>query len=106
MRLGFLDLLHHRKLVIVMSLSVAITVALLAGVEVYRAGLQNKYTELAPEFLLVHESQTLGEFYGSRMPITVQDELIGLGISHVIPELRAVAGTSAENAVLVTRVGP
>lgn len=103
-RLGLLDLTHYKKLVLVMSLSIAITITIFAGIELYRAGMKNKYSELAPQYLLVHENQTLGEFYGSRMPASVGERLKALGISRVIPELRAIAGTSAENAVLVRGV--
>jgi putative ABC transport system permease protein len=104
MKLGLLDLMYHKKLVLVMALSIAITITIFAGIELYRAGMKIKYTELAPQYLLVHENQTLGEFYGSRMPASVGDNLQALGISRVIPELRAIAGTSAENAVLVRGV--
>lgn len=103
-KLGLLNLMHHKKLVLVMALSIAITITIFAGIELYRAGMKTKYTELAPQYLLVHENQTLGEFYGSRIPASVGESLLALGISRVIPELRAVAGTSAENAVLVRGV--
>jgi len=103
-KLGLFDLKMHKNLVFVMAVSIAITITIFAGIEVYRSGLKNKYTELAPQYLLVHENQTMGEFYGSRMPPGVGDTLRSAGISQVIPELRAVAGTSAENAVLVRGV--
>jgi len=74
---------------------------MLAILEVYRTGLADKYTELAPNLLLVHESQTLGEFYGSRLSSQVGASLTGMGISMVVPEIRALTGTSSRNAILL-----
>jgi putative ABC transport system permease protein len=100
-RLGQKDLFNHRRLAIVMSLSIAIAFGMLAILEVYRTGLADKYTELAPDLLLVHESQTLGEFYGSRLSKEVGKGLSEMGVSKVIPEIRALTGTSARNAILL-----
>jgi ABC-type lipoprotein release transport system permease subunit len=101
LRLGLHDLFSHRRLALVMSLSIAIAFGILAILEVYRTGLADKYTELAPNLLLVHESQTLGEFYGSRLSSQVGARLTGMGISMVVPEIRALTGTSARNAILL-----
>jgi putative ABC transport system permease protein len=101
LRLGLHDLFNHRRLALVMSLSIAIALGMLAILEVYRTGLADKYTELTPNLLLVHESQSLGEFYGSRLASQVGEMLSGIGVSMVIPEIHALAGTSAKNAILL-----
>ena len=101
LRLGLHDLFSHRRLTLVMSLSIAIAFGMMAILEVYRTGVADKYTELAPNLLLVHESQTLGEFYGSRLSIQVGEMLSEMGISMVVPEIRMLAGTSAKNAILL-----
>ncbi len=101
LRLGIQDLFSHRRLALVMSLSIAIAFGMLAILEVYRTGVADKYTELAPNFLLVHESQTLGEFYGSRLSSQVGEWLSEMGITMVIPEIHALTGTSARNAILL-----
>ncbi len=101
LRLGLQDLFSHRRLALVMSLSIAIAFCMVAILDVYRSGLADKYTELVPDLLLVHESQTLGEFYGSRLSNQVGENLFGMGISSVIPEIHALTGTSARNAILV-----
>ena len=101
LRLGLHDLFSHRRLALVMSLSIAIAFGVLAILEVYRTGVADKYTELAPNLLVVHENQTLGEFYGSRLSNRVGTSLAGMGISMVVPEIRALTGTSAKNAILL-----
>ncbi len=101
LRLGLHDLFSHRRLALVMSLSIAIAFGMLTILEVYRTGVADKYTELAPSLLLVHESQTLGEFYGSRLSSQVGDNLSAMDLSLVVPEIRALAGTSARNAILL-----
>jgi putative ABC transport system permease protein len=101
LRLGLHDLYSHRKLALVMSLSIAIAFGMLAILEMYRTGVADKYTELSPNLLLVHESQTLGEFYGSRLSSQVGETLSGMGISMIVPEIHALTGTSAGNAILL-----
>ena len=101
LRLGLHDLFSHRRLALVMALSIAIAFGMLAILEVYRTGVADKYTELAPDLLLVHESQTLGEFYGSRLSSQVGDWLSGMGFSMLIPEIHALTGTSARSAILL-----
>ena len=103
-KIGLKDLLNHRRLAMVMTLSIAFAFAMLAILEVYRTGVSDKYTETAPDLLLVHESQSLGEFYGSRLSSRVGEELEGMGIRMVIPEIRALAGSSARNAILLRGV--
>jgi len=104
LRLGLRDLISHRRLALVMSLSIAIAVGMLAILEVYRTGVSDKYTELSPDFLLVHENQTLGEFYGSRLSSQVADWLSSMGVTTIIPEIHALTGTSARNAILLRGV--
>ena len=104
LRLGLHDLFNHRRLALIMSLSIAIAFGMAAILEMYRTGVADKYTELSPNLLLVHEDQTLGEFYGSRISSQVGETLSGMGISMVVPEIHALAGTSASNAILLRGV--
>lgn len=104
LRLGLHDLFSHRRLASVMALSIAIAFGMLAILEVYRTGVADKYTELSPGWLLVHESQSLGEFYGSRLPGQIGDWLSGMGVTPLIPEIHALTGTSASNAILLRGV--
>jgi hypothetical protein len=100
-KLGLVDLLTHRRLVLVMGLSIAIAIGMLIIMEVYRAGLGDKFTELSSNLLVVHEDQSLGEFYGSRLSSQVGDMLSALGISPIIPEIYAITGTTAHNAIMI-----
>jgi ABC-type lipoprotein release transport system permease subunit len=101
LRLGLLDLVSHRRLALIMALSIAISLGMLAILEMYRTGVADKYTELAPGLLLVHESQSLGEFYGSRLSSRVGEELSAMGLSMVVSEIRTLVGSSARNAILL-----
>ena len=101
LRLGLHDLFSHRRLVLIMALSIAIATGMLAIVEAYRLGLAAEFTEPAPDFLQVHELQTSGEFYGSRISPGVAQQLSALGVSMLIPEIYAVTGTSIQSATLL-----
>jgi putative ABC transport system permease protein len=101
LKLGLRDLLSHRRLVLVMVLSIAIATSMLAIVEAYRTGLATEFNEPMPNLLLVHESQNAGEFYGSRISNQVGKRLSEMGISTVIPEIHAVTGTSVHDATLL-----
>ncbi len=100
-RLGLVDLLSHRRLVLIMALSIAIATGMLIILGVYRAGLGDKFTELSSNLLVVHEDQSLGEFYGSRLSNQVGEILSNLGIRRIIPEIYTVTGTSAQNAIML-----
>jgi ABC-type lipoprotein release transport system permease subunit len=100
-RLGLHDLFSHRRLVAIMALSIAIASGMLAIVESYRLGLAAEFTEQTPGLLQVHELQTSGEFYGSRISAQVGQTLAGMGIRMIIPEIYAVTGTSIQSATLL-----
>ena len=100
-KLGLVDLINHRRLVLIMGLSIAIATGMLIIMEVYRAGLGDKFSELSSNLLVVHEDQSLGEFYGSRLSSQVGDMLSTLGISPIIPEIYAITGTAAQNAIMI-----
>jgi hypothetical protein len=56
--------------------------------------------ESSPD-LIVQEANSVGEITGSRIPATVEQDLLDLGVPFAIPEIHSVAGSTAENAVLV-----
>jgi putative ABC transport system permease protein len=101
LRLGLHDLFCHRRLVLIMSVSIAIATGMLIILDVYRSGLADKFNELSPDLLVVHESQSFGEFYGSRLSNQVGEMLSDLGISMIIPEIYTVTGTSVKNAIML-----
>lgn len=101
LRLGLHDLFIHRRLALLMSLSIAIATAMVAFLVTYRAGLAAEFIEQAPHLLVVHDLQNVGDISGSRISSQVAGTLSGLGVSMIIPEIRAVTGTSVQNATLL-----
>ena len=101
LRLGLHDLFSHRRLVLIMALSIAIASSMLAIVEAYRLGLAAEFNEQLPDLLQVHELQNSGEFYGSRISDQVGQQLSGLGVRMVIPEIYALTGTSLQSVTLL-----
>ena len=101
LQLGLHDLFIHRRLALIMSLSIAIATAMVAFLVTYRAGLAAEFVEQTPGMLVVHDLQNVGDISGSRISSRVAGTLSGLGISMIIPEIRAVTGTSVQNATLL-----
>jgi ABC-type lipoprotein release transport system permease subunit len=101
LRLGLYDLLNYRRLVLIMSLSIAIATTMVAFLEAYRTGLATEFNEQTHNLLVVHDSQNAGDITGSRISSQVAEQLSGLGISMIIPEIHALTGTSIQNATLL-----
>jgi len=101
LQFGLHDLRSHLRLVLIMAFSIAIATGMLAIVEAYRLGLAAEFSEQAPDLLQVHEIQISGEFYGSQISNQVGEQLSGMGVSMVVPEIYAVTGTSIQSATLL-----
>jgi ABC-type lipoprotein release transport system permease subunit len=102
--LGLRALMVHRRLVVMMSLTVAISLAAFLILHGYRMGLIQRYSNLSPAFLLVEQSGSMAEFYGSRIPADVGRQLLDRGASRAIPEIHSIVGTTPQNAVLLRGV--
>jgi putative ABC transport system permease protein len=98
LRLGLIELRSRPRLAAAMALLIAIAVGIFTTLAAYRSGLTNEFGRLAPNLLVVQETQSFGEFYGSRLSPTVGQQLKDMGLSLVIPEIHAITGTSAQNA--------
>ena len=101
MRLGFQEAAVRWRITFVMALAVSvslITFLLLFG---YKAGLETRYANLAEEYLVVQESGSMGEFYGSRISSGVGGELTAAGVSLAVPFIHTIVGTSPQDAVLL-----
>jgi len=94
-------LFSHRRLALIMAVSIAIAAAMYEFLVAYRTGLAAEFDEQAPDLLVVHDLQNVGDISGSRISSQVAEMLSGLGISMIIPEIRAVTGTSIQNATLL-----
>ena len=101
LRLGLRQLLNHTRLTLVMALAVAVPLMSYFTLQAYQAGLRSSYSSGSLDFLVVQLSGSLGEFYGSRLPAQVGDDLRAAGASLVIPEIHTVVGTTSGDAVLL-----
>lgn len=101
LRLGLSDLFTHRRLGLIMVISIAITTAMYVFLVTYRSGLAAEFREQTTNLLVVHETQNAGDISGSRISSQVAELLSKLKISMIIPEIRAVTGTSIQNATLL-----
>ncbi len=103
-RLGLHDLLHHRRLSLVMSMVIAVSLSVFAILVVYRAGLAAEFSNLSPELLVVQESDSFGEIYGSRLSSQVGERLKSMGVSLIVPQIHEVTGTSVQEATMIRGV--
>ncbi len=101
LRLGLVDLFTHRRLALIMSISIAIATAMYTFLVTYRSGLATEFNEQTSNLLVVHEIQNVGDISGSRISSQVAELLSGMEISMIIPEIRAVTGTSIQSATLL-----
>lgn len=100
-RLGIKNLLDHKLLTLVMAGVIGISLMSFFTLQAYRSGFTARYSKISPNYLVVQMSGSFGEYYGSRIPVEVGDELLAAGVSRVIPEIHTVVGTTEENAILL-----
>jgi putative ABC transport system permease protein len=106
LRLGLHDLLSRPRLMMAMSLLIAVSAGVFTTLEAYRTGLAAEFSRLAPNLLVVEETQSFGEIFGSRLSPQVGERLSQMGISLVVPEIHVVTGTSTLNATLIRGIDP
>jgi putative ABC transport system permease protein len=100
-RFSLKDMLRHYKPWLAMTGLVAATNIIFLGLGGYRNALQDAFGELPYNDLIVQESSTNGEFYGSRLPPELGAELLDMGVSRAIPEIHEYTGTSITNIILL-----
>ncbi len=101
LRLGLHDLFRHRRLALIMSLSIAIATGMYSFLETYRAGLAAEFNQRSPSLLVVHDNQNVGDVAGSRISSQVAKTLSRMGVDMVIPEIHTVTGVSVQDATLL-----
>ena len=101
LRLGLQDLFRHRRLALVMALLITVAASLFTILEGYRTGLADEFNTLSDQWLVVQQTESFGEFYGSRISSQVGDELAGRGVSLAVPEIHVLTGTSVQSATLL-----
>ncbi len=92
-KVAFSILRSHWKVVCLMVLFFAINVfgaLLLSG---YLDSTERLFQTIDQDYLIIHESDTYAEFYGSRISPQVGDALKQLGYSQVVPALHTATGT-------------
>jgi ABC-type lipoprotein release transport system permease subunit len=99
LRLGLQELARRRRLVLVMTLVVALPMLCYLLLDAYRAGLASLYSDFNPAFLIVQTSGSMGEFFGSRLPAQLGVDLASRGAHLIVPEIHTFAGTTPENAI-------
>jgi ABC-type lipoprotein release transport system permease subunit len=70
----------------------------------YQAGLEARYLELSNQYLVIQESGSMGEFYGSRLQSSLKLALQQAGYPDAVPQINTVTGLSPEKAVLLRGV--
>jgi ABC-type lipoprotein release transport system permease subunit len=101
LHLGLQELKTRWKMTLAMALTLSVSLAGFLLLNAYHEGLVSRYSPLAGSFLVVEQTGSMGEFYGSRLPAAMQTGLSAAGASLVIPEIHSVVGTSPDNAVLL-----
>jgi hypothetical protein len=105
-RYSLQDLAAHWKLSLAMSLLIGSAILFFLSIGGYRLTLSREYANVPDVNLIVQESNTLGELYGSRIPAAVEAQLLEMGISQAIPEIHDTIGTSVEDMLMLRGVDP
>ena len=100
-RFSMQDMLRHYKPWLAMAGLLAATTLIYLGLGGYRDALQQEFGKLPYKDLVVQESNTPGEFFGSRLTIENENKLHALGITQVIPEIHDYTGTTITNIILL-----
>ena len=103
-RLALADVRTRTSLVAGAMLLVAVPIAgylLLVG---FATGIDRDFASQVSTDLIVQEANSVGEIAGSRIDSSIESDLLAMGTTFAIPEIHAVAGSSADNAVLLRGV--
>ncbi len=101
LRLGLDTLSARWRVTLLMVLIIAFPLTSFLLLDAYRAGLAGLFSDFRSDFLVVQSTGSMGEFYGSRLPASLSEDLKTRGATLIIPEIHTVTGTSTDNAVLL-----
>ncbi len=102
--LALRDLAVHRRQALALGAVFAIAVTAFVALGAYRQTLIRDYASGRADLLVIQETQTFAEFYGSRLAPEIGLALGELGVVGAVPEIHAIVGTSLEDAVLLKGV--
>ncbi|MBI5156449.1 MAG: ABC transporter permease [Acidimicrobiia bacterium] len=101
LRLAAADFRARASLLVAAILLVATPLAGYLLLDGFARGIDRDFTVTASVDLIVQEANSVGEITGSRIPAGLEADLVSRGLAFAIPEIHSLAGSSAENAVLV-----
>lgn len=70
----------------------------------YQVGLDAQYQSLSSQYLVVQETGSMGEFYGSQLPASLKQDLQQAGYPDPVAQINTVTGVNPEKAVLLRGV--
>lgn len=88
------------------TMLVAVPLAGMLLLHAFATGIDTDFAEVPSPDLIVQEANSVGEITGSRIPESVEVDLLAAGASFAIPEIHAVAGASAADAILLRGIDP
>jgi putative ABC transport system permease protein len=100
-RFSLQDMGRHYKIWLAMTALVTIINLVFLGLGGYRNAIQQEFGLLPYHDLIVQQSDTVGEFYGSRLSPQIELVLQNLGITRIIPEIHDYTGTSIANVIIL-----
>lgn len=95
------DILKKWNLALIMSLLFSMTFASFLSIIAYKNSLTNAYDHLSQNWLVVAQSDGVGEIHGSRLNPAIGERLVEMGYPHPIPEIHQVVGTSLATGMLM-----
>lgn len=102
--LAWRDLSAHRWRVLAHIMVFSIAVMAYTALGSYQQSLYDDYRQWPEDQLVVQESNSFAEFFGSRISPDVAEILKIRGVPWAIPEIHAIVGTTMQNAVLLKGV--
>lgn len=103
-RLVLADIATRTGLVVGAALLVAVPITGFLLLDGFETGIDRDFASQATTDLIVQEANSVGEVAGSRIDPAIEQDLLDRGVTFAIPEIHAVAGSNADNAVLVRGV--
>jgi putative ABC transport system permease protein len=100
-RFSLQDMFRHYKPWLAMTALITIINLVFLGLGGYRNAIHQEFGQLPYDDLVVQQSDTVGEFYGSRLSLEIEEELRNLGITRIIPEIHDYTGTSIAEVILL-----
>ncbi len=85
------------RVVLLMVFFFAVSVFALLILNGYRNGTMHMFQALDEAYLVVHEKDTIGEFYGSRISPEIGQQLLAAGCSRAVPAIHSATGTAGRN---------